>query len=56
VPVASRQCRPHRFVVTQQIARREDQIVEVKQRGGALVLMEPINRLPPGRRNAREPP
>ena len=31
-------------MITQQIARRENQIVEVKQRGGALVLMEPINR------------
>ena len=30
-------------MVTQQIARSEDQIVEVKQRGGALVLLETID-------------
>ena len=43
VPVSSRQGLSNRFVITQQIARREDQIVEVQQRGGALVLMETID-------------
>jgi hypothetical protein len=42
--VSSREGLSHRLVISQQIARCEDQIVEVQERGGSLVLMEAINR------------
>ena len=54
MPEARGQSTPHLVVVAQEIARREYQIVEVQQRGGALVLAEQLHDGPDQRHETGE--